>query len=184
MSSSSLPRLLLALALGVLPARALAADPGAVPSLPPPPQAAPPEPPVDLPPPPVDSAPPQQVAPPPAAAAASGQWVHTTQYGWVWMPYERAYTYVPDAGTPSMFVYAPVVGWHWVAAPWVFGWGPAPYWGVYGPARFVWYSRPWFVVHPAPYYHGHYDYGHYGHYGHYHGHAVHEVHVHGHHGHR
>ena len=102
------------------------------------------------------------------------------------MPYERAYTYVPASGSPAMFVYAPVVGWHWVAAPWVYGWGPSPYWGVRGRAYFVWHSRPWFVVHGS--YRPAYRYGH-GYYGrgHYHGYrhrgAVHEVHVHRHRGH-
>jgi len=113
----------------------------------------PPEgPPTELPPPPpplATNAPapaPPQAAPP--AAAPSGQWVNTDQYGWLWMPYDRQYTYVPAdlRAFPDMYVYYPAYGWRWVVAPWVYGYGPAPYWGTSGPRYFVWYSRPWFRV--------------------------------------
>ncbi len=89
----------------------------------------------------------QTVTPAPAAAP-TGQWVYTSQYGWLWMPYGKPYTYVP--GDPQVFpyqyVYYPVYGWRWVVAPWVYGYGPAPYWGVAGPRFFVWYAHPWFRV--------------------------------------
>lgn len=76
-----------------------------------------------------------QPSPPP------GQWTFTAQYGWVWMPYGDDYTYVPsDGGSPDMYVYSPSVGWAWVIAPWIWGWGPMPYFGVYGP-RFAWWGR-------------------------------------------
>ena len=73
-------------------------------------------------------------APPPQAQAAdsqtvpSGSWVYTAQYGWVWMPYADAYTYVPPSGygEPYMYVYYPAGGWSWVVAPWLWGWGPLP----------------------------------------------------------
>ena len=63
------------------------------------------------------------------------------------MPYGQAYTYVPyDGGNPYMYVYYPAYGWRWLSAPWVYGYGPRPYWGAYGPSHFAWYSRPWFRV--------------------------------------
>jgi hypothetical protein len=72
---------------------------------------------------------------------ASGQWVYTNQYGWVWMPYGDAYTYVPPTGqAPDMYVYYPSVGWSWVVAPWIWGWGPMPYYGLYGTGGFGWYG--------------------------------------------
>ncbi|MBS2029337.1 MAG: hypothetical protein JST54_15655 [Deltaproteobacteria bacterium] len=107
--------------------------------LPPPPEAQP-TPPPDAP---TAVAAPAEAGP---AAPATGQWVYTGQYGWVWMPYGQQYTYVP-ADTqlyPYSYVYYPVYGWRWVVAPWVYGWGPAPYWGAWGPRYYVWYSRPWF----------------------------------------
>jgi hypothetical protein len=73
--------------------------------------------------------------------AAPGQWVYTGQYGWVWMPYGDGYTYVPsEGGVPNMYVYYPAVGWTWVVAPWIWGWGPSPYWGIYGTVGFGWYG--------------------------------------------
>ena len=99
-------------------------------------------------------------APPPAAPAPApvvtapvvtarpvpeGQWVMTGQYGWVYMPYAQAYTYVPPAGSPSMYVFYPAFGWRWVTAPWVVGVGPVPSWGPHGYVRFAWYARPWFA---------------------------------------
>ncbi len=88
----------------------------------------------------------------PAPAPPAGQWVYTTQYGWVWLPYAQNYTYVnPAADTAYMYVYYPAYGWSWVASPWVLGIGPVPYWGVHGRVGFVWYSHPWF--HAYGYYH-------------------------------
>ena len=77
------------------------------------------------------------VAPPPA----SGQWVYTGQYGWVFMPYGAGYTYLPASAYPDMYVYYPAYGWRWVVAPWVWGIGPRPYFGVYGGTRFGWYGH-------------------------------------------
>jgi hypothetical protein len=92
-------------------------------------------------------APPEMPAPPAEQQAltqeapASGQWVYTGQYGWVWMPYGDSYTYQPtDGGAPDMYVYYPTVGWCWVVAPWVWGWGAQPYFGIYGTGRFGWYG--------------------------------------------
>jgi hypothetical protein len=75
----------------------------------------------------------------------SGEWVWTQQYGWVWMPYADGYTYVPPdgAGEPSMYVYYPAYGWTWVVAPWIWGWGPWPRFGGFGPAHFAWYGHGW-----------------------------------------
>ena len=104
--------------------------------------------------PPAAPAPAQLPPPPPATtsypvqAPPAGQWTYTSQYGWVWLPYAQDYTYVPaDGGYPSVYAYYPSYGWRWLAAPWIFSVGPRPFWGVYGPARFVWYSRPWFTHH-------------------------------------
>ena len=80
-----------------------------------------------------------QVQPP---AASAGQWVFTTQYGWLWMGYGAQYASA-SGGVPYAYVYYPSTGWTWLAAPWVSGFGPRPYFGVYGAARFGWY-RPGF----------------------------------------
>jgi hypothetical protein len=83
--------------------------------------------------------------PPPATAVApppgNGQWVYTAQYGWIWMPYGASYTYAAAGAYPDMYVYYPAYGWRWVVAPWVWGIGPRPYFGVYGWARYGWYGR-------------------------------------------
>jgi hypothetical protein len=106
--------------------------------VPPPPPEVTPGPPVTEPAQP-EQAPLVQQAP---APSGSGQWVYTSQYGWIWMPYGNAYTYAPAGGAaPDMYVYYPAFGWTWVVAPWVWGLGPQPYFGVYGPARFAWYGR-------------------------------------------
>jgi hypothetical protein len=91
-----------------------------------------------------DVAPPDEVAQPPAVAApdASGQWVFTGQYGWVWRPYGAGYTYLPAGGAyPDMYVYWPSYGWRWVVAPWVWGVGPRPFFGRFGFAHYAWYGR-------------------------------------------
>lgn len=113
--------------------------------------------PTSQPPPPPPSAPPvgqpmESPAAPPGApqpsSATAGEWVYTTQYGWVWMPYDQQYTHVvEDSGVAYEFVYYPSFGWRWVVAPWVFGVGPAPHFA-HGPAHFAWYARPWFKRHP------------------------------------
>jgi hypothetical protein len=98
--------------------------------------------------PPAENAPETANLPPPATAGTSptGQWVYTSQYGWVYMPYGSSYTYAPTVagGDPYQYVYYPAWGWRWIAAPWVFGIGPRPYFGVYGYAHYGWYGRPWF----------------------------------------
>lgn len=94
-------------------------------------------------------APPRELPPPPSrhteapvASEASGQWVYTQQYEWVWMPYGDRFVHVPtDGAEPCMFVYRPVVGWIWVAAPWVWGLGPAPWWGPVGVVHFGWWGH-------------------------------------------
>jgi hypothetical protein len=129
------------------------------PSATPPPSEAPPAPPSEIPQPP----PPTQIYEPPnepgmqqgqeqppseamnQPALPEGQWVFTNQYGWVWMPYAQTYTFVPNDGYPAMYLYGPRLGWRWVVAPWVFGWGPQPYWGLRGRGHFGWYAHPWFA---------------------------------------
>ncbi len=93
--------------------------------------------------------PPAQVPEPPTTQPSAatkdlppGQWVHTDQYGWVWMPYGKSYSHVPAEGeTPYMYVYYPADGWCWVVAPWVWGWGPQPYFGVAGPWGYGWWGN-------------------------------------------
>ncbi|HTP28502.1 MAG TPA: hypothetical protein VMK12_22950 [Anaeromyxobacteraceae bacterium] len=98
-------------------------------------------------PPPASPAPPAPVAPQPNVAA-TGQWVYTGQFGWLWMPYGQEYVNIPDDPQvyPDQYVYYPAYGWRWVVAPWVYGYGPAPYWGAFGPRYYAWYAHPWFRV--------------------------------------
>lgn len=97
---------------------------------PPPPPAARPDPPSE----------PRQ-GPPQQKTAPAGQWVYTSQYGWVWMPYGDGFTHVPpDGSPPNMYVYYPEAGWCWVVAPWLWGWGPMPYFGLAGPRSFAWFG--------------------------------------------
>ncbi len=100
---------------------------------------------------PSSAAPPQTPWPSPAEAQAPasqpapGQWVYTDQYGWIYMPYGSGYTYAPadGGGEPSMYVYGTTGGWRWVVAPWLWGWGPVPYFGVHGGSHFAWYGHGW-----------------------------------------
>jgi hypothetical protein len=82
---------------------------------------------------------------PAETGAPSGEWVRTAQYGWAWMPFADAYTRVPPDGygEPFMYVYRPAYGWSWLAAPWVWGLGVWPTFGVYGAAPFGWYGHGW-----------------------------------------
>lgn len=106
----------------------------------------PPSPPAELPPP-----PPQQDRAP--APASSGQWVYTGQYGWLWMPYGDQYIDTPPEGSalpPDEYAYDPAYGWMWVSAPWVWGWGVAPFYGVLGPSHFTWFRAGGHFVHVVP----------------------------------
>ncbi|HZL20947.1 MAG TPA: hypothetical protein VFG23_24650, partial [Polyangia bacterium] len=95
-----------------------------------PPNEAPPSPPQQPPAPPAEQAPQEAAAegalPPQAAQpqpVATGQWVYTEQYGWVWMPYGNQYTYEGTASgsEPYEYLYEQSYGWTWLAAPWVWG---------------------------------------------------------------
>ena len=109
----------------------------------------PPAPPLQPPPPPVEeteqggqeaSAP--APAPQPQEQATAGQWVNTSQYGWLWRPYGTQYTYEgsgDNEAQPYSYAYYPNYGWTWLVAPWVWGWGGYPYFGVGGPLQFAWY---------------------------------------------
>ncbi len=118
-------------------AAASESDPQPVQPSSPTPTNAPPPPPTEAPVPPSNDtqASTQEVAP-------TGQWVYTDQYGWIWMPYGDAYSYVPPSGDlPDMYVYYPTAGWCWVVAPWLWGFGPMPFFGIYGPWYFGWYGH-------------------------------------------
>ena len=139
--------LIMITALAVVPMEARAQDKTPVPTGPdavqpvqpdsPPPGQPPPPPPAVRP-----NPPPQPAQPAPQQKPSdTGQWVHTAQYGWVWMPYGDTYAHVPpDGATPSMYVYYPEAGWCWVVAPWLWGWGPTPYFGLMGPRFYGWYG--------------------------------------------
>jgi len=75
-----------------------------------------------------------------------GQWVSTAQYGWVWLPFNSAYTYAPvdSGGDPYTYAYYPGYGWQWMASPWMFGIGPQPWFGSYGYAHYGWYGHGWY----------------------------------------
>jgi hypothetical protein len=114
--------------------------------------APPPPPPATRPPPPATSS-----QAPAATPIPEGQWVWTSQYGWVWMPFASSYTYAPaDGSTPLMYLYGPAVGWSWVMAPWVWGAGPWPWFAYGGPARYGWYGH---AAYGYGYGHGGYRYG-------------------------
>jgi len=121
---------------------------------------------VDAPPPPPTSVTPPPPRVEPQAAAPSGQWVDTQQYGRIWIPYSDSYTYTPPSGhgEPYEYVYYPSYGWTWVVAPWIWGWGPWPVFGYYGPVHYGWYGHGWWRTpsrwHYAPAYRsGGYDHG-------------------------
>lgn len=100
--------------------------------------------PTDAPPPPPaqpPSAPEQLDSSVAAQSPSTGQWVFTNQYGWVWMPYGAQYVYEPtvEGAYPYSYLYYPSYGWTWVVSPWVWGWGPWPHFGYWGPRYFVWY---------------------------------------------
>lgn len=90
----------------------------------------------------VESQPDDEAAAPSAEGeAASGQWVFTGQYGWLFLPYGEQYTSVPVDPEQTSFSYAyqPAGGWVWLASPWVVGVAPYPFFGILGPWRFGWY---------------------------------------------
>jgi hypothetical protein len=100
---------------------------------------------------------PAVAAPAAAVPAPAGQWAHTSQYGWVWMPVGDVYWYAPPTarGAPYAYVFRPAVGWAWVPAPWIWGVGPWPRFTV-APVAYGWYARaywrtPWrYAYRPAP----------------------------------
>lgn len=74
-----------------------------------------------------------------------GQWVYTTQYGWVYMPYGDQYVSPGTAADPYAYAYAyyPDNGWTWLSAPWLSGSGPYPYSGDLGNAYWGRHLRPY-----------------------------------------
>lgn len=101
--------------------------------------------PLDLPPPATEDLPPvpqEQGAVPQQQPAATGEWIFTAQYGWIWMPYGGGYiSSATIAGyAPYAYVYHPLNGWLWLTAPWVYGWGVIPHFGARGPSAFAWYD--------------------------------------------
>lgn len=138
--------LILVAALAVAPVRAQEAPaPPAQEAPPPPAQAEPPTPTPKNPPPP----PPRERPAPPTTAPGTdaardrdgGQWVYTDQHGWVWMPYGEDCIHESDGGgPPHMYLYVQDAGWCWVLAPWLWGWGPQPWFGPLGWRGYVWWG--------------------------------------------
>ena len=135
------------------------------------PRQQPPAPPMQPPSPPVQSQARPQIQQPVVTqqATGGGQWVYTEQYGWVWMPYGDQYTYEGTAydASPYAYVYYPSYGWTWLAAPWIWGWGAYPYFGVTGALGFGWYRGLYAAGYGWGGYHG-YGHGGYGFGGGYH----------------
>lgn len=97
------------------------------------------------------------VAPQPVVTSpvvAGGQWVYTSQYGWIYMPYGDQYVY-SHAASPYAYAYYPAFGWRWVAAPWIIGSGPYPYFGTHGPFAYGWYRGLAHAGHPWGGYYAH-----------------------------
>ncbi len=107
------------------------------------PQSAAPSTPAPPPPTPAERPAPPQPSDERATGGTTGQWVYTQQYGWVWMPYADDFLYVPPYGPPYAYLYYPLYGWTWVVAPWIYGWGPWPFFGFYGAVHYGWYGRGW-----------------------------------------
>jgi hypothetical protein len=66
---------------------------------------------------------PYEVAPNPDTrwvhSYSNGQWVYTTDYGWLWVPAGASTTLVE--GVPYAHLYTRAHGWNWYVAPWGFG---------------------------------------------------------------
>ncbi len=80
-------------------------------------------------------------APPSDGTEASGQWVYTDQYGWVFVPYGDQYV-SPAAGfdeTALCYVYQPGTGWVWLAAPWTQEPEAYPFLGIVEPVQVGWH---------------------------------------------
>jgi hypothetical protein len=96
-------------------------------------------------------------APRPVAASpvvTGGQWVYTSQYGWIYMPYGDQYAY-SHAASSYAYVYYPAFGWRWLAAPWIIGSGPYPHFGAHGPFAYGWYRGLSHAGHPWGEYYAH-----------------------------
>jgi hypothetical protein len=64
-------------------------------------------------------------------SSAEGQWVYTTDYGWIWVP--RGAAASDMEGVPYAYLYTPAHGWTWYVSPWgrgVFRYG-------------AWVRHPW-----------------------------------------
>jgi hypothetical protein len=90
----------------------------------------------------------QEEAPPPPAqwvySYPTGQWVFTSEYGWLWVPAGAA-TSGAD-GVPYTYLYTPSYGWNWYVSPWGAG---AYHYGLW--VRHPWHPVGWrggWVAHP------------------------------------
>ena len=85
-------------------------------------------------------APPQpQTAPSPSTwvvSSAGGQWVYTSDYGWIWVPAGASTRNIE--GIPYVYLYTPAYGWTWYVSPW--GRGRYHY-GVW--VRHAWHPIGW-----------------------------------------
>ena len=71
-----------------------------------------PPPPPEQPPPPPEQIDNSQIVASAPQSSSEGQWVYTTQYGWVWIPYGSQYTYEPsfEGAYPYAYIYYPAYG--------------------------------------------------------------------------
>ena len=88
------------------------------------------------------AAPPQ--ATPVYAQPATGQWVYTDAYGWIWVP--AGSTSYEVASQPYVYLYTPSYGWTWYVSPWGRG---AYYAGPWVHARSYAWGAPHVWVHNA-----------------------------------
>ena len=70
-------------------------------------------------------------------AVPKGDWVMTSQYGWLYLPFSKRYaSVVGESGW--LYAFGPLRGWHWLEAPWLLGKGPAPRFNMANEERFAW----------------------------------------------
>ena len=86
-------------------------------------------------------APPPPTPPPPGYTR--GEWIHTEDLGWLWVPGESSTVTYDDV--PYAYMYTPSYGWTWYVSPWGVG---AYYRG--GWARHPWHPHGWGGVWVAP----------------------------------
>jgi hypothetical protein len=92
---------------------------------------------------------PHEVAPNPETrwvhSYSTGQWVYTSDYGWVWVPNGASSTLVD--GVPYAHLYTRGHGWTWYVSPWGFGTYRYGEWVTHPWRPNGWHDSDW-VAHP------------------------------------